>query len=44
MHTVFLQLLTESMGTMGLIRKNKLSIYTLNEREILTDVRTGNPL
>ena len=29
------------MGAMGLIRKNEPGIYTLNERESLTDIRTG---
>lgn len=29
------------MGAMGLIRKNEPGIYTLNEWESLTDIRTG---
>lgn len=29
------------MGAIGLIRKNEPGIYTLNEWESLTDIRTG---
>lgn len=41
LHTVYLQLFTELMDAIGPIGKNKLGIYTLNERERLADIRTG---